>query len=227
MASPSSPWHRVVVLRHAQSVNVVQWLKRREEGIGVTVPDAEDHLTGTGRRQAGMTGRALAHVLKRAPHGDKGQYTLVKLLTSPSTRSRETAAIVAEELVQYKLTVAPEVEVHADLCELDSHEYVRDPSVTVCGTRDAHLAAWQARVFDCSAEPPTTVRVIVTHGNILRTALAQRWSWSSDLAVAPPLASITTLDVNATDGKTVIHNLCDSSHAEGTVRQWFNEDLFK
>lgn len=214
----TAPWQRVVIMRHAQSVNVTRWLERREGQPVSMVDDADDHLTVHGQSQTQQATHALLKILQRPPHNHR---KTIKVYSSPSTRCRETANIVAK-LMQVAGWTHGSIEFADQLQELRARDYVA--SATAALSPDDQIEAWNRLVFDPNNLDGHTVRLVITHGNILKTALARRWGWSPQVSLAPALTSLTVLDYNAA-GQTVVHNLCDSS-AQDHVRQWFNTDLF-
>lgn len=207
-----STWQRIVIIRHGQSENVTRWLHQKVTGEKVTmVPDSEDHLTELGQSQVKQCAKQLLDVLKRPPHNFR---TTVELVSSSSTRCKETANLMSEELQLGGLSLKS-LTYSNDLLELKSHDYTKSDA------GENQLQAWNELVF--SQSDSNIVKIYVTHGNILRQALANKFQLSSKVAIAPTVASLTVLDVDS-NGRIVVHNLCDSS--ANTVRQWYNEDLF-
>lgn len=217
MAAADQPaWQRVVIMRHGQSINVQRWLDRRNGHKVDMVAEVEDHLTDAGRAQVQQAAQALIKILHRPPYNHRQK---VAVFTSPSTRCRETTNIVSK-ILQASGWTQGSLNIVDELQELKTHDYVASSTAM-----PDPIAAWNQTVFPADIHPHT-VRLVVTHGNILKTALAQRWGWPSHLSLAPTLASLTVLDYNA-QGQTVLHNLCDSSALSDQTRQWFNEDLFQ
>lgn len=214
MAADQSAWQRVVIMRHGQSINVQRWLDRRDGQKVDMVAEDQDHLTDVGQAQVQQSAQALLKILNRPPNNHRQK---LAIFTSPSTRCQDTANIVSKTIkatgwvqVSFNLTDG--------LRELKPHDYVASDT-----TVSDPIAAWNQTVFSPDIDP-NTVRLIVTHGNILKTALASQWAWPPHLSLAPAVASLTVMDYNAA-GQTVLHNLCDSSALN--VRQWFNEDVFQ
>lgn len=210
----ASEWQRVAVLRHGQSVNVVRWLQRKEGAAVDMVPDTEDHLTDLGQVQARLSAEALVKILKRPPHNTR---TKVDLISSPSTRCRDTAKVVAQVLQEAGWSQGSTT-FSNELLELKAYDY----NASEAGSNQ--LDDWNRVVFSPNIEP-ASVRVIVTHGNILRQSLAYKWAWPKHLSLAPTVTSLTIMDYNR-QGQTVLHNLCDSGVLGEQARQWFNEDVF-
>ena len=173
----------------------------RDEAVG-------QGLTEAGRTQAQLTGARLAAL----------GVSFDTLWTSPFTRARETAAIIAQSLPGLSPRIAPE------LAECTPTTWRQDVMATLAGGEAEMCRTQLERAFARFFVPsPTGDRheLLVCHGNVIR------WLWCRALGVDPAAwlgmaianCSLTVIQIKA-DGACKLYVFGDAAHLPAELQTY-------